>query len=121
MKIRVIKYVADDKFFVDIKNEEFSQDDLAAMQKFGEPQVDVGGFYGNVDDDTTSTWTLPDRYVYIRKGFQPFTFSFDGGTYSNAAARSSALAAILVTRITTALTTLRALSDTFSGEAVTNV
>lgn len=119
MKIRIQKYIADDKFFIEVTTEDFSQDDLNLMQKFGEPQIDVGGLYGVVDTDT-STWILADRYISLRQDFQPFIFFFDGRSYDDAAARATAIAAMVTTNIQTALTTLRALPDSYSGESVTN-
>ena len=120
MKIRVLKHIADDKFLLDITTEDFSQGDLNLIQKFGEPQVNVGGLYGN-PDDATRTWIVPDSLLNVRQDFQPFRASFDQRTYSDAAARASALAAVIVTRIEDAMTTLRSLTDTFTGESVTNV
>lgn len=121
MKIRTYKYISDQKYFVEIRTEDFSDGDLTLMQKFGEPEVNVGGLYGS-ETGPTSTWIAPDRYVRVRQGFQPFSAFFDGRNYgSESDDRANALLSTITTRIQAAMTTLRALQDSYSSETITNV
>lgn len=121
MKIRTYKYIADQKFFVEIKTEEFSENDLQLMQQFGEPEVNVGGLYGDTVGPT-STWTAPNRFLRVRSGFQPYKAFFDSRTYGNQADdRANALISKIIERIQTAMTDLRAQQDSFTSETVTNV
>lgn len=121
MKIRTYKYIADQKYFVEIRTEDFSDGDLKLMQKFGEPEVNVGGLYG-VDPGPTSTWIAPDRYLKVRQGFQPFSAFFDSRNYGNEADdRANALISTVTSRIQSAIITLRTLEDGFSSEVITNV
>lgn len=121
MKIRTFKYISDQKYFVEIRTEDFSEGDLVLMQKFGEPEINVGGLYG-AEDGPTSTWIAPDRYVRVRQGFQPFSAFFDQRNYGTEADdRANALLSTITTRITDAMTVLRAMADEFSSETITNV
>lgn len=121
MKIRTYKYIADKKFFVEIRTEDFSENDLQLMEQFGEPEINVGGLYGD-SVGPTSTWIAPDRLLRVKQGFQPFKAFFDSRTFGNDADdRANALMAKIVQRIQTAMSTLRAMQDTFTSEAVTNV
>jgi hypothetical protein len=121
VKIRTYKYIADKKFFIEIKTEEFSQNDLDLMQQFGEPEVNVGGLYGE-SEGPTSTWTAPSRFLRVKQGFQPFKAFFDSRNFGEEADdRANALIAKIIERIQAAMTVLRARQDTFTSEVVTNV
>jgi hypothetical protein len=121
VKIRTYKYIADQKFFVEIRTEEFSQSDLDLMQQFGEPEINVGGLYGDTVGPT-STWIAPDKFLRVKQGFQPFKAFFDSRTFGNDADdRANALISKIIQRLQSAMTTLRAKQDTFTSESVTNV
>lgn len=119
MKIRTYKYISDEKYFVNIRNEDFSENDLQLMQKFGEPELNVGGIYGGV---AQPTWALPDKYTKIKQGFQPFVIFFDARTFGEEADnRAIAYLTAITTRIGATILALRQLQDNYTSEIITNV
>jgi hypothetical protein len=120
MKIRTQKYITDKKYFVEIRNEDFSEEDNKLIQKFGEPEVNVGGLYGETTGPT-STWVAPDKYVKVKKGFQPYIAFFDSRTFDDASERANALIEKLIEKIEDAMVSLRGQQDSFTSETVTNI
>jgi hypothetical protein len=120
MKIRTQKYISDKKYFVEIRNEDFSEEDNKLIQKFGEPEINVGGLYG-ATTGPTSTWIAPDKFVKIKKGFQPYIAYFDSRSFADASDRANSLIATLIDRIQEAVAALRAQQDSYTSETVTNV
>ena len=98
MKIRTYKYIADEKYFVNIRNEDFSENDLQL------------------------TWALPDKYAKIKQGFQPFVTFFDARTFGQETDdRAMAYIATITTRIEETILALRELEDNYTSETITNV
>lgn len=86
------------------------------MKKFGEPEIQVGGEYEYGEDD--DTFTIPTKTARIRSDF-PFTQEFDSTSTDfedDTQVKVEAYRDAIATRFTTALTTLRATPDTFTGE-----
>jgi len=71
MKIRTIKKIENDVFQVIKSTEDFSEADVQLMEKYGEPEVDLGGTFTASPD-----FTFPTRLEKI-KTESPFTQTFD--------------------------------------------
>jgi hypothetical protein len=126
MKTRTLKYISDQKYFIEVKNEDFSEEDNKLIQKFGEPEVNVGGLYGeeSVEGEPaspTADWILPNKYVKIKKGFQPFISFFDKRSFADAQTRANYLAETIITRIQSAMSGLRSQQDSYTSESITNI
>lgn len=117
MKFRTFRNVANNRYYVDITTEDFSENDRKAMLNFGEPEVNVGGLYGETSG-ATSGWILPDDFKRINSDFKPLRGIFDGRDYGDADDRASAWNDKVIARVKTALTTLRAQHDAFTTEEV---
>jgi hypothetical protein len=109
--------VANDVFFVKTETLSYSAADLELMTKFGEPTVDAGGTF---DYGVAQQFTLASKTCFINKSF-PITQSFDATSVPDAEEKAEAWATEMISRITTAVTNLRALSDTFSRQETTTV
>ncbi len=97
-----------------------SEGDKKAMQKFGEPEIDLGGTFL---EGSANEYTLPAKFAKLRADF-PFTQSFDSRDPDFETATQTKVDAYrdeIITRITDALTTLRAIPDTFTGEKTYNI
>jgi len=108
-----IKTVSNNVFSVRIELV-FDKTELVLMEKFGEPKVDFGGtFTGAI------TYTLPTNEKYIKSQL-PVTQTFDGKTDTDAETKADLWLATVLTdtpsRIRTAITDLRAQTDTFTAE-----
>ena len=112
MKIRTVKALDNGVYRVAISTEEFSELDNELMVKHGEPEVDIGGSFTG-----PPAYTLTTNLTGIKSG-SPFKEAFDEQDYVDAEDRANVWASEMVTRIQTALTTLRANVDGFSGETV---
>jgi len=111
MKARTFKLLNNDIYQVSIYTQEWSQGDLDLIVKFGEPEIDLGG------DFTVPTFTLPNDLAKI-KSDSPFTVSFDVKDAADAKDRANRWATDMITRLTSAIATLRGHSDDYSGEVV---
>jgi len=99
---------------------ELSDTDKRKMKQFGEPSIQVGGVYFDGEDDE---FTIPTKTVRIRSDF-PFTQDFDSTAEpfdENTQTKVEGYRDAIVDRFTTALTDLRAIPDTFTGEKAYNV
>lgn len=115
MKIRKFSILNDGVYKISLYTEEWSELDLKLMEKYGEPEVDLGGsFTGPPELD------LSANLVSLRAE-SPFTQSFDSDDYVDADERAVVWKEAVVTRIKSAVTALRANTDDFSGETVENV
>ena len=121
MKIRTFTSVESGVFKVTIKTEDWSEGDKKLMADFGEPQIDLGGTFDGPAPDY-ATFQLPDDYVNVMSD-SPFTQTFDSRDTSSTIAIQDANYWIssVVASIQSAITTLRTLTDTFTGEHVTVV
>lgn len=101
-----------------------SESDKQLMNKFGEPEINVGGVIGGPTIQGESTeYTLPNKYIKIRSGL-PYTQEFDSRTApfnTHTQEKAEAYQTQFVARYTEALTTLRLNEDTFSGEYLINL
>ena len=117
MKIRTFKKLDNQVYRVSIYTEDWSQSDIQLMTKFAEPEINVGGEFG---DSSPADFELDDNYVRI-KSESPFAVAFDGRDYEDAQARADTWADTIVVRIEAAIAALRAQSDGFTTEEVVEV
>lgn len=120
-KLRTYKSIVADDYTVTFVNDPdaLGQSDILLMQKFGEPEINVGGTFLSGGDQ----FVLPDQFVKIRSGF-PYTTTFDATQppfNTNTLTKVNGYITAITTSFTTAFSTLRANSDAFSGESVTNI
>lgn len=97
-----------------------SDGDKKAMRQFGEPEIDMGGTFLA---DTANEFSLPTKKAKIRSDF-PYTASFDSRDSdfeTNTVTKVEGYRDAIVTRFTTALTDLREMEDTFTGEKTYNI
>ena len=119
MKLRQFKTLSNDIFTVAIHTEDWSEADRQLMERFGEPEINVGG------EDTVCdpTYTLPDELVKIMSE-SPFVQSFDARDDEDAGdaeAKANCWATATSDKISAAVTTMRNQTDTFTGESVTTI
>jgi hypothetical protein len=119
-KLRILQTIVNENFnFVfTIDTDSIGDDDFARVKKFGAPSINFGGAFTN----GTQSYTLPDAF-YDFPGDFPVNVSFSGTTPFNTAVEANLdlYRTTMTTRITTAITTLRGLSDGFTGEFITNI
>jgi hypothetical protein len=115
MKLRQFYTLIDDVYNVVLRTEDWSQRDLDLMAKYGEPEIDLGG-----DFEGPPEFVLTTNLVKAMSD-SPFSQSFDGRDYANAEDRANVWATEIISRITSAMTTLRANDDEFTREEVQNV
>jgi len=116
VKVRTIKELEDNVYSVEHQIPEFSGSDAELAEKFGEPEVQIGGTFTAGLDSVV----IDSAFRKLPSGF-PVIEQFHGSDFDDAGALASSYAATILTRITTAVTTLRANADTFSGESVTTL
>lgn len=98
--------------------------DQVLIEKYGEPEINVGGTFL---DGTANEFTLPDYTVRVVtdmstavpfiQQFDPTTTPFDTNTQTKVEGYRDAI----VVLFQAAFTTLRAHTDTFTGEEIYNV
>ena len=116
MKLRQFTALNNDVFTVTLITEDWSQNDVQLMEKFGEPQIDLGGTFTG-----TPSYTLPTNLKNIMTE-SPFVQGFDYRDFTTTTqARAALWATTMTTRIQAAVSTLRGNTDTFTGESVTTV
>lgn len=122
MKIREFRVLEDNVYRVSLQTEDWSERDTRLMEKYGEPEIDIGGTFPDDGSGSGSgvTFTLDSKLYGVKTG-SPFTYGFDARDYDDAEARALLWATTIISRITDAMTTLRANDDGFMGEEVVNV
>ena len=118
MKIRTFKRLESNVYRVSVYTEDWSEADRLLMEKFAEPELNLGGQFG--DGSSVDVFTLDDDYVRIMSE-SPFTASFDGRDSTQAEERADAWAAAIAVDIAAAVTALRAGSDGFTAETIQEV
>lgn len=121
MKLRVFQTIENDVYVLTFVNdpEAISNQDRDAMQKFGEPEIDLGGAFGS----SPNNYTLPNELVKIRSDF-PVRKEFDSRQTpfnTNTVTKVTAYRDAIVTKFTDAVTALRAEADSFTKESVFNI
>lgn len=117
MKIRTFYSLVNDVYAISVNTEDWSEGDRKLMEKYGQPQIDLGGTFGTGPGE----FELPNRLVNILSD-SPFTQSFDARDYpATAEDMADTWAAEIATRIQSAVTALRANVDGYSRETVETV
>lgn len=114
MRLTVIRTLENNIFTVRLVTENFGLTDIEKMRIFGEPIIETGGTFGVAPN----TFILPLAPRRLRTQF-PVLQRFDGAVVTVPPAGSRALTwqEALTLRISSALTTLRAQTDTFTTES----
>ena len=114
-KIRTFKTLDDAVYQVRIVVEDVSEGDNELIEKYGEPDVDLGGSFTG-----PPAFTLTSRLVTIVSE-SPHIQRFDSRDDVNAEDKANVWADEVELRIQNAFTTLRGNVDGFSGEEVITV
>lgn len=118
MKVRIFKKVETAIWRVSIYTEEWSEADIQKMEKYGEPEIDLGGDFENGSE---TVMHRDSRLVKV-KTESPFTAAFDSRDEGiNTEAYANLWAAMIVARLDAAVTALRARTDTFTAETVEEI
>lgn len=121
-KIRVYQKIDNNVYIIDFVNDllALSKTDKDLMNKYGEPEINLGGDFEYGDD---GEFTLADEYVKIVSGF-PVRREFDitaAPFDEETDDRLTAYRTTILSRITTAFATLRANDDDFTNEFLTSI
>lgn len=117
--LKVKQKVEDTLYVYQFDLEEISPADASLIDKFGEPNINVGGSF------TTDSvaWTLPDEYVKLPSGF-PVVKKVDASVApfsTNTANRLATYRTTITARVAAAFDTLRDNTDTFTNQYLTNI
>lgn len=102
---------------VDLFSGGFTPVEAEAVYQHGEPSVECGGEF---DDGDALTFTLADNARQFPSQF-PVKQRFSLEDYEDAAARAELWRSTIKTRLDTAITTLRTISVSNTGEEVANL
>ena len=118
--IYVKQSIQDNTYIFTFVVKDVSEADSILLSKYGEPDIDFGGTF---DDGDGHSFTIPSNIQSLTSSF-PVTVRVDV-TVPPFNANTSILLTLyrtaMVTRITTAFTTLRTTTDGFTGEFLTNI
>lgn len=131
MKIRVFKKLVDNVFHVRVQTEDWSENDVSLMVKYGEPEINLGGSItytptcssdsGSDSDPSDVTIKLDDVYVRIMTE-SPFTHKFDVRDF-NCVADAQTVASVwtsgLERTIISKVSDLRSKAEFFATEEIT--
>jgi len=116
MKIRTYYVIENDVYQATLYTEDWSERDIQLMQRFGEPEIDLGG---DIPDDYPD-YTLEHILKRI-KTESPFVQEFDQRDYADAETRAETWASTIQARIAAAVIALRAHIDTFTTEQIQEI
>ncbi len=122
MKLRVFKSIENLIYVVRFENDvtAISNSDKELMQKFGEPEINMGGTFLA---ESELEYTLPDRYVRIRSDFpqrvelDSRSSPFDADTQD----KVNGYVTEMIAKFNAAVSTLRENTDSFTSEIIENV
>jgi hypothetical protein len=129
MKIRILKKLIDGVFDVRIQTEDWSENDVRLMVKYGEPEVNLGGVLvipptadasspGSSDEPTEVE--LDVCYARVMSE-SPFTYKFDSRDYGGidgARTVASAWASMIESRLVDQIRILRDKDSFFTTEEI---
>lgn len=121
-KVRVYQYIENEvyKLRFDVDKQSISYDDLRRLEKYGEPDIQMGGVFL---DGTPNEFTLPEKTIKFTSGF-PYLASFDSTTApfnTNTTTKVIAYRDDILERIDEAVEALRDEVDNFTGEYIHNI
>ena len=132
MKIRILKKLIDGVFDVRVQTEDWSENDVRLMVKYGEPEINLGGTFtlpppndGSSSSSGSSSYEpivadLDDCYARIMSE-SPFTYKFDSRDYDgvdNARMLASMWALEMEARIVEKVRGLRDKDSFFTTEEI---
>ena len=123
MKIHSNIDIVNDLYRAEIWIKEVSPVEQEAIDRFGEPVIDVGGdFTGSATrpgegSPTATTFTLPSKNYYLPTTF-PVQQTFSLTDFADADVRAEVYRQTIVTRIGSARTTILARASAFVGETL---
>ncbi len=120
--LRVYQKIENDVYKLTFVNDplQLSEADKKKMQQYGEPEIDLGGTFLA---DTELEYDLPSKLAKIRSDF-PYTQEFDSRSEpfdTDTQTKVEGYRDQIVGLFTDAITTLREIPDTFTGEKTYNV
>jgi hypothetical protein len=107
--VQIDKTLADSQYTVKISLKEITANDRALIDKYGAPVVNFGGSFTG-----PPAFTLPDLNRNLETGL-PVVQVFDGVADVQAESKANVWEAENIAKMTTALTTLRGNSDSFTS------
>jgi hypothetical protein len=121
-RLRIFKSIDNHLYTINFVNDAqfLSSEDKNAMQKFGEPEINLGGtFLVN----TVNQFSLVDYFVRVRSDFpQKVTFDDRDSSFStNIEDKVNGYIDEIVDRFQAAFADLRSKSDGFTGEQVEEI
>lgn len=121
MKIRTFYRLENNVYRVIVHTEEWSENDIRLMQKFGEPEINIGGEVSIVVPMTeeTVTYEIPDDYRRIKS--DPLSLSIDARDTGYAKELARKWAENIISLLTNAFKSLHAHVDDFTHEEVTTL
>ena len=134
-KLRIYKSIENKDYLVVLENDPaaLSSSDAERMQKFGEPEINLGGTIAYTTQSGSGTFTLPDKYARVRSDF-PQRVEFDSTSTEfsqNIDEKIAGYITAITSRFSKAFSNpapgagetfgLRDLPDDYSGEQVVNV
>lgn len=117
MKLRKHFKLEGDIYKVTLVTEDWSELDMELMAKYGEPEVDFGGDF---DPITVPAFSLPSDLRKVMSE-SPFTEKFDKADFADSETRAGTWETDISARITAAMATLRANTDSFTKEEVETI
>jgi hypothetical protein len=120
--LKIRRFIDNDVFKItfSLDSEKLPESDKELLRKFGEPSIDIGGTY---TPDVGDAYTLPVKYIRIKSDL-PYTQEFDSKSEAykdDTEAKALKFQETFITNYSEAFDTLRAKSDTFTGEQVENI
>ena len=123
MKIRIFRDMDNAVYRILVSTEDWSQGDIELMERFGEPEVDVGGEIQYVHESETKSKTFGSEFIRVLHGF-PYCRGFDSrdyGSYEESVAVGIAWKEKVIQRLQTVVTELRKKGATLPTEEVIEV
>jgi len=117
MKIRIFYRLENNIYRVSVHTEDWSENDIRLMERFGEPEINIGGeiVYERPEDSPVSV-VLDDCWRRIKS--EPISVSFDSRDTTYAQEFANAWADKIVGDISSAHASLHAHIDDFTREVV---
>lgn len=123
MKIRVFRDMFNSVYRIVIDTEDWSEGDVELMERYGEPEVNVGGTVEYTHGGDRKSKDFGNEFARVMGGF-PYTRGFDSRDYGScdeAVSAGIAWKEDLISRIQSAVEGMRAKSATLPTEEVTEV
>lgn len=119
MKIRTFYTLENGVYRVVVNTEDWSENDVRLMEKFGEPEINIGGdlsYTPTAGDPTPISWKIPDEYRGVRN--ETLAMSFDSRDTEHAEGLANAWADRTIGAVSAAFAALHEHSDDFTRETV---